>query len=85
MVDPLHRTTFYDTKIGRTVNCNEEIRTLQMDKDRLGEWANMWQMEFNVDKCEVMHFGHKNGKMTLSKWGDTSGCSSAERSGCPCS
>ena len=24
----------------------------------------MWQMEFNVDKCEVMHFGRKNGKAT---------------------
>ena len=31
-----------------------------MDIDRLGEW----QMEFNVDKCEVMHFGQKNGKTT---------------------
>jgi len=33
-----------DTKIGGTVSCNEEIRTLQMDIDRLGEWAKMWQM-----------------------------------------
>ena len=24
----------------------------------------MWQMEFNVDKCEVIHFGQENGKTT---------------------
>jgi len=51
-----------DTKIDGTLSCNEEIRTLQMDIDRLGEWAKMWQMEFKVDKCEVMHFDRKYGK-----------------------
>ena len=35
-----------------------------MDIGRLGEWAKTCQMEFNVDKCEVMHFGWKNGKVT---------------------
>ncbi|GCC36001.1 hypothetical protein chiPu_0014492 [Chiloscyllium punctatum] len=23
-------------------------------------WAERWQMEFNVDKCEVIHFGRSN-------------------------
>ena len=28
--------------------------------DRLGEWAKKCQMEYNMGKCEVMHFGQKN-------------------------
>ena len=35
---------------------------LQGDLDRLGEWADAWQMQYNVDKCEVIHFGGKNRK-----------------------
>ena len=26
----------------------------------LVDWANTWQMNFNVDKCTVMHIGHNN-------------------------
>jgi len=33
-----------------------------MDMDRLTEWGKTWRMEFNVDKCEVIHFGRKNTK-----------------------
>ena len=47
-------------KLGGKVGCDEEIKSLQMDIDRLGEWARIWQMEFNVDKCEVIHFSWKN-------------------------
>ena len=32
------------------------------DVIKLVEWANKWQMSFNVDKCSVfvMHIGHNN-------------------------
>ena len=33
---------------------------LQEDINKLVEWANKWQMSFNVDKCSVMHIGHNN-------------------------
>ena len=36
-------------------------RGLQKDLDRLGEWAKKWQMESKVGKCEVMHFGRRDG------------------------
>ena len=26
------------------------------------EWADTWQIQYNVDKCEVIHFGGKNRK-----------------------
>ena len=33
---------------------------LQEDNSKHVEWANKWQMSFNVDKCSVMHIGHNN-------------------------
>ena len=32
----------------------------------MGQWADEWQMEFNLDKCEVMHFGRLNQGRTYS-------------------
>ena len=49
-----------DTKLGGSVNCEEDVRRLQGDLDRLSEWADAWQMQYNIDKCEVIHFGGKN-------------------------
>ena len=51
-----------DTKLGGSVSCEQDASRLQGDLDRLGEWANVWQMQHNVDKCEVIHFGGKNRK-----------------------
>ena len=33
---------------------------LQEDINKLVEWANKWEMSFNVDKCSVVHIGHNN-------------------------
>ncbi|XP_062894859.1 uncharacterized protein LOC134341044 [Mobula hypostoma] len=51
-----------DTKLGGCVSCEEDTKRMQGDLDRFGEWANSWQMQFNVDICEVIHFGGKNRK-----------------------
>ena len=51
-----------DTKLGGRVNCDADAEILQNDLDRLGEWTNQWQMQYNLDKCEVIHFGSKNKK-----------------------
>ena len=34
--------------------------TLQEDLDLLYAWSNKWQMQFDVDKCKVMHIGKRN-------------------------
>ena len=36
--------------------------TLQEDLDKVTKWAEKWKMEFNVDKCKIMHLGHNNPK-----------------------
>ena len=33
----------------------DDIMGLQEDINKLVEWANKWQVSFNVDKCSVMH------------------------------
>ena len=49
-----------DTKIASRVNTVDNIRSLQKSLDRLGGWADKWGMEFNLDKCKVMHIGRNN-------------------------
>ena len=49
-----------DTKIGGVVDEVEGCYRLQRDIDRLQNWAEKWQMEFNPEKCEVIHFGRMN-------------------------
>ena len=44
-----------DSKIaGRVSDVNGTIE-LQRDLDKLISWADRWQMEFNIDKCKVVH------------------------------
>ena len=50
-----------DTKMAGFAGNDEQCREIQQDIDRLENWAESWQMEFNPDKCGVMHFGRNNG------------------------
>ena len=49
-----------DTKLGHKVTTAEDRQDLQSTLDQLMEWAETWKMGFNVDKCKVMHLGHRN-------------------------
>ena len=51
-----------DTKIAGVVVSDEHCQRIQQDIDRLENWVEKWQMEFNPDKCEVMHFGRSNAE-----------------------
>ena len=50
------------TKLCHRSRNPDDIMELQEDINKLVEWANKWQMNFNVDKCSVMHIGHNNMK-----------------------
>ena len=39
---------------------------LQRDLDITKQWADKWKMEFNVDKCKIMHLGRLNPKHTYT-------------------
>eukprot|EP00061_Rhincodon_typus_P009477 g33022.t1 len=41
-----------DTKTGGIRDSEEGFLRSQRDLDQLGQWAEKWQMEFNLDKCE---------------------------------
>lgn len=51
-----------DTKLYRASDTEEDRRTLQEDLTKLDRWAERWQMEFNVEKCAVLHQGKNNGE-----------------------
>ena len=42
---------------------------LEQDIDRLGNWARDWKMQFNIDKCKVMHYGKDNIAFKYSLYG----------------
>jgi hypothetical protein len=35
------------------------MQTLQSDLDRMTQWTNSWQLNFNLDKCNVMRISHQ--------------------------
>ena len=49
-----------DTKLCSGITSLQDVSNLQADLNALSNWATMWQMRFNVDKCKVMHLGAKN-------------------------
>ena len=49
-----------DTKVICPIDKVENGATLQADLDKLLDWSNKWQMQFNLEKCKVMHFGYNN-------------------------
>jgi len=43
---------------------------LQRDLENIKKWADKWKMEFNVDKCKVMHLGRLNQCQEYSMGGE---------------
>jgi Reverse transcriptase (RNA-dependent DNA polymerase) len=51
-----------DTKVAKKVSGGEDRAELQSVLDGMMEWSQRWGMEFNHQKCKVMHFGIDNTK-----------------------
>ena len=49
-----------DTKVIKRIKSTDDQEQLQQVIDNIWEWANIWQMCFNVDKCKILHIGTKN-------------------------
>jgi len=47
-----------DTKIWKVMFDESDSHDLQEDLVRLQEWNKKWLLQFNLDKCNVMHIGH---------------------------
>ena len=51
------------TKIYRTINeRDKDIPALQLDLNRLSDWANKWQLRFHPEKCQVMRAMHSRDR-----------------------
>ena len=48
-----------DTKVYAHIKDPQDGSILQRDLDCLGDWAEKWQLKFNVNKCGVMHYGRQ--------------------------
>lgn len=59
-----------DTKVYRTIKASEDIQVLQDDLCKMCKWAEVWQMQFNIEKCKTMHINgneeHANYYMVTS-------------------
>lgn len=51
-----------DTKLYHQVDTETDRQIMQSDLDNLNKWSHTWQLNFNADKCKVMHLGSKNKK-----------------------
>jgi hypothetical protein len=55
-----------DTKMCKGIRSAEDVVKLQKDLDKLSKWSLDWQMQFNTDKCSVIHVGKNNSQSQYS-------------------
>ena len=48
-----------DSKVAKVVNNTDDADILRKDLAKIQKWSHDWHMEFNNDKCQVMHIGKK--------------------------
>ena len=53
-----------DTKLYCEVNNMQNAHDLQKDLTALESWTATWQLNFNAEKCKVMHLGTSNSRYT---------------------
>ena len=49
-----------DTKLGAKISSPADRENLQLCLNNLCLWAQQWGMQFNTDKCKVIHVGRNN-------------------------
>ena len=46
-----------DVKMFRAIKTAQDYFCLQSDIDKLVAWCKLWQLSFNVSKCNLLHLG----------------------------
>ena len=49
-----------DTKLAMLIKSRQDADRFQEEINNLYKWAQDWAMEFNIEKCKVMHVGRSN-------------------------
>jgi hypothetical protein len=68
-----------DTKGGKIINNTDDRDQLQQALNCLCDWAEMWGMSFNLEKCKVMHVGTHNPAYEYFMRGVKQGTTEEER------
>ena len=71
-----------DTKVGKIISGDEDRQLLQTALDLLCNWADRWEMRFNVEKCHVLHLGKNNQKHSYTMNGNTLDSTDKEKDIC---
>ena len=50
-----------DTKLVRSIQSIADHILLQADLDCLLKWCERWQLNFNISKCKLIHYGKNHG------------------------
>ena len=61
-----------DTKLYAHIKNPQDGEILQYDLNSLSDWAERWQLKFNVSKCGVMHYESQDAPNTYDMRDDTS-------------
>ena len=61
-----------DTKVYAHIKDPQDGDILQYDLNSLSDWAEKWQLKFNVCKCGVMHYGSQDAPNTYDMRDGTS-------------
>ena len=59
-----------DTKLGHCIKSDSDRNALQETLNELTNWSLKWKMDFNIQKCKVMHIGNSNPKHTYYMQGE---------------
>ena len=51
-----------DTKLYHGIQDENNVKKLQDSIDAMFEWTQKWLLQFNKEKCKILHLGNKNKK-----------------------
>jgi len=57
-----------DIKLIGPAGTADQVGDIQIDLDKLVNWASVWQMSFNFDKCKVMHLGYNAASDNVNEY-----------------